>query len=491
MVSVIIPIYNAANYITDTLWSVLASTYSDIEVICMDDGSEDDSLHLVETMAKNDARIKSFHQANAGVCKARNAAIACAKGEYILPVDADNLLGATFIERAVAVMENDKEVKVVCPSAKFFGEREGKWKLPPFSLHLLARKNMMDTCALYRRSDWQRVGGYCEEIIAREDWEFWISMLKDGGKVVRLKGTELKYRIRKGSKRMSDRQYKHHVVDVLNQRHAEFFQRELGGQLRYNRSWSRFINRMTRVFCPHRVVTSPKFVEMQYHLASLPYIFNHTNEGLLIYKGRNELREFLWKGKKVVVKSFCLPHIVNRIVYGTLRSSKAERSFLYATKLRSLGIGSPEPVGFVTVRCGLFFTQSYYVSLRSELPFTYIDLMKGRIKNSSLFLREIGRVAGRMHEAGIIHRDFSRGNLLLGEKDGQPLVEIVDLNRIRFHFISIAEGVNNFSRLPATPEMQKFMAEGYAETRHADINEILRLWPQTESMDSPAAGLRM
>ena len=49
----------------------------------------------------------------------------------------------------------------------------------------------MDTCALYRKSDWEQTGGYCEEIIAREDWEFWISILKNGGKVVRLPEIEL------------------------------------------------------------------------------------------------------------------------------------------------------------------------------------------------------------------------------------------------------------------------------------------------------------
>lgn len=63
----------------------------------------------------------------------------------------------------------------------------------------------MDTCAVYRKSEWERIGGYCAEIVAREDWEFWISMLKDGGKVVKLPEIGLFYRVREQSKRVTDR----------------------------------------------------------------------------------------------------------------------------------------------------------------------------------------------------------------------------------------------------------------------------------------------
>lgn len=93
-----------------------------------------------------------------------------------------------------------------------------------------------------------------------------------------------------------------------------------------------------------------------------------------------------------------------------------------------------------------------------------------------------------MHNEGIIHRDFSRGNLLLGRDNNDHVrVEVVDLNRLRFHPISLAEGVKNFERLPATPEMRRYLAEGYAIERDFDIDECLRRWPQTEAMDSPEA----
>lgn len=491
MVSVIIPVYNAERYVEETVRSVLASTYKDIEVVCIDDGSTDGSLAILHQLAEADPRVQVLTQPNAGVCRARNAAIAASHGEFILPVDADNLLLPSFIEQAVKVMRSDPKVKVVAPQAEFFGGRTGLWKLPPFSIHTEARKNIMDTCALYRRADFDRTEGYCAEIIAREDWEFWIALLKDGGRVVRLPDVGLRYRFQTNSKRVSDRKLKRHVIEVLNRRHPEFFERELGGPLRYRRTWSRLINACYRLFHPRRVHAEAGYEAMELFLKTLPVRFADPNGGKVIYKGRNELREFRTPVGNVVVKSFCRPNIINQIAYGFLRSSKAERSCSFAALLRSKGIGSPAPIGWCTVRNGLLFNRSYYASLRSELPYTYIDLIKGRISQPERYLREIGRTAGRLHNAGMIHRDFSRGNILLGEApDGTVLVELVDLNRIRFHEISMEEGLKNFERLPATAVIKRELATGYAAERGFDLEECLRKWPETERMDSPEAGER-
>ena len=248
LVSIIIPVYNMEQYLAETLDSVLQTTYSPIEIVVVDDGSKDKSADIAETYATRDARIRCYRQENAGVCRARNHAVEEARGKYILPVDGDDILMPGFVEWAVAQLEADAEVKVAVPGGEFFGGRQGRWKLKPFSLRALAHDNMIPCTSLYRKSDWKRIGGYCESIIAREDWEFWINMLKDGGKVVQQEETGLRYRIREGSKRITDRKYKHHVIDTLNNRHAAFFRRELNGPLRYQRSWSRFINFFANLF---------------------------------------------------------------------------------------------------------------------------------------------------------------------------------------------------------------------------------------------------
>ena len=473
LVSVIIPVYNMAKYLCETLDSVLASDYPNFEVILMDDGSTDNSLDIAREYAEKDRRVHVYTQPNGGPCAARNHAISLCHGVYILPVDGDDLISKTFISLAVAEIERDPEVKVVCTRSEFFGGRSGEWKLPPFSLKLLARRNMIAAFALYKKTDWERIGGYCEEIMAREDWEFWISMLKNGGKVVRLPQIGFYYRVRAGSKRFADRSLKLHVTEVLNRRHADFFERELGGRLRSMRSWSGLLNRIERFFRPRRVAVSPGYANMSDFIKVLPIIFEC--QGTVIYKGRNELREFDIEGEKVIVKSFQIPHLLNRIIYNFFRESKARRSFRYAGLLRQFKIGSPVPIGYCSVSGWFLFGKSYFVSLKSECPYTYRDLVNAAFENKEEILRAIARTTAAMHEHGILHKDYWAGNILFAEKPEGVSVEIIDLNRMRFGKVSLEEGCKNFERLPGTDEMFAVLANEYAKSRGFDSEKCLRL----------------
>ena len=228
LVSVVIPIYNSERYLAETLSSILASDYANFEVICMDDGSKDASISIAQEYASNDKRVKVYSQPNGGACLARNHAISLASGDLILPIDSDDKISPTYISNAAKVLMANPDVKVVIPRAEYFGDRVGEWKLKRYSLNLLARKNMIPACAMYRKSDWLRVGGYDPEFKTREDWAFWIAVLKDGGKVVYLPDVEFFYRIRPTSKRVTNRHFKSDVIDTLNRLHPEFFERELG-----------------------------------------------------------------------------------------------------------------------------------------------------------------------------------------------------------------------------------------------------------------------
>ena len=101
LVSVIVPIYNAAPYLQETLDSIMASTYRPIEVVMVDDGSRDNSLHIAQDFCTHHPECVVIAQDNQGVSVARNNAIRAAKGTYILPVDADDTIADTFIQKAV------------------------------------------------------------------------------------------------------------------------------------------------------------------------------------------------------------------------------------------------------------------------------------------------------------------------------------------------------------------------------------------------------
>ena len=140
LVSVIVPIYNDAPYLQETLNSIMASTYRPIEVVMVDDGSKDNSLHIAQDFCAHHPECVVIAQENQGVSVARNNAIRAAKGKYILPVDADDTIANTFIQKAVEVIEKRNDIRVVGCRCWMFGAVDKEWKLPEFSHSLLARK---------------------------------------------------------------------------------------------------------------------------------------------------------------------------------------------------------------------------------------------------------------------------------------------------------------------------------------------------------------
>jgi glycosyltransferase involved in cell wall biosynthesis len=104
LVSVIVPAYNAERFIRQTLDSVLSQTYGNIEVLVVDDGSKDKTLPILESIAAKDDRVLLLQQSNQGVAAARNLAIEKSTGEYISPIDADDLWHPQKIEKQVAFM---------------------------------------------------------------------------------------------------------------------------------------------------------------------------------------------------------------------------------------------------------------------------------------------------------------------------------------------------------------------------------------------------
>ena len=121
------------------------------------------------------------------------------------------------------------------------------------------------------------------------------------------------------------------------------------------------------------------------------------------------------------------------------------------------------------------FGKSYFVSLKSECPYTYRDLWQGNFSNQEEILRAIARATAALHEHGILHKDYSAGNILFAEKTEGVSVEIIDLNRMRFGKVSMEEGCKNFERLPGTDEMFTILADEYAKCRGFEADKCLLL----------------
>lgn len=236
LVSVIIPCYNQSHYLSEALQSVLDQVYDKWECIIVNDGSPDNTDEIAKEWIDKDTRFKYICKENEGLSSARNAGILIAEGEFILPLDADDKIAPQYIELALKAFEEDSTLTVVYCQAEKFGTEKGLWNLSTFSLNRLAYENMIFCSALFRKSDWELVGGYDPQMLyGLEDWEFWIAILKNGGQVKCLDKIGFYYRIKLNSmvKQLDDNKinYLHKYMSI---KHADFFVEQLGSFAKLN-----------------------------------------------------------------------------------------------------------------------------------------------------------------------------------------------------------------------------------------------------------------
>ena len=204
LISIIVPCYNCDPFLKETLNSVINQTFQSWECIIVDDGSTDDSKIIAESYAKKDKRFTSISESNKGVSSARNKGIANSKGKYILPLDADDKIGNTYLEKASTILEMKQDVKIVYCEAELFELINGKWNLPVFNLKDMLMENSIFCTAMFRKFDYEKTNGYNEKLqIGFEDWDFWLSMLESGGNVYKIPETCFYYRIREKSRNNS------------------------------------------------------------------------------------------------------------------------------------------------------------------------------------------------------------------------------------------------------------------------------------------------
>ena len=132
-VSVIVPCYNQGQTLQDTLHSIASQTFGCFEVIVVDDGSTDPATIEVLGSVEN-SKTSVVHTTNQGLAAARNNGILASRGRYILPLDADDRIGETYLEKAAAVLDARPEVGIVYCRAETFGEVQGAWRIPDYSL---------------------------------------------------------------------------------------------------------------------------------------------------------------------------------------------------------------------------------------------------------------------------------------------------------------------------------------------------------------------
>ena len=223
--SIIIPCWNAGNWIRESVASALSQTYRPLEVIVVDDGSIDGvTQQILRTL--HDPRLRVFFRPHHGVAEARNFAIHQAAGDYILPLDADDGIEPGYLAACIDVLGTHPEVGMVYSRADCFGEDSGPWHLPDFTLGEMLVHNVIYNAGAFRKADFLRTTGYDQQLPCWEDWDFWLSLLALELRPWRLDEVYFHYRVHSGSRSWTQNTVPKllQAQRYILQKHANLFQ---------------------------------------------------------------------------------------------------------------------------------------------------------------------------------------------------------------------------------------------------------------------------
>lgn len=200
LVSVLMPAYKQAQYIAEALKSLQNQTYPNWEVAVVDDGSPDNVAEIVKEFADKDSRIRFHHTENFGLSGARNNAARFTTGELIIPLDADDIFHPDYIAECVKEFQKNPSTRLVFCQWEFFGASTKTPLISYSGYRNLLVNNTIFCSAMFKREDFVKAGGYDEKIpFGFEDWEFWLRLLDENARVVKIPRPLFRYRIKENS----------------------------------------------------------------------------------------------------------------------------------------------------------------------------------------------------------------------------------------------------------------------------------------------------
>jgi len=190
-----------------------------------------------------------------------------------------------------------------------------------------------------------------------------------------------------------------------------------------------------------------------------------------IFQKRNTIKIVEFEGKRYVVKSFRIPHIINQIAYGLFRDSKANKSYFNSVKIVNF---VPAPIGYIEFKKGFLLKESYFISEPFEYDFTIREpLTTPNYPNKEAIYQAFAKFTTQLHKKGVLHLDYSPGNILIKEHGWGYEFKIIDVNRMEFKQLSLQECLENFSKLWATDEDLTIIIKEYAKINKLNEDEAL------------------
>lgn len=219
----------------------------------------------------------------------------------------------------------------------------------------------------------------------------------------------------------------------------------------------------------------PQYQSIREELLSIPQRFAY--EGEIIYDSRNQIRIMtLSDGTEVCVKRYHTPHGLNSLVYSSgIRKPKGQRAFEYPQRLLAKGIETPVAMAYIEHRSWGFLQESYLISEKCSYTHRLYELgdaPEGTYENLALALAQM---AAHMHQAGILHEDFSPGNILWELLPNGYHFSLVDINRMYFGKVDMVRGCSNFARLWGPKRFLSMIVREYARLRGFDADQCERI----------------
>lgn len=274
LVSIVIPCYNRENYIQQAVDSALSQTYSNIEVIVVDDGSKDNSLGVLSNYGD---KIQVISQSNKGVSAARNAGFYASKGEFIIFLDSDDWLSNDIVEHHILTAEKWPDADIYCADSRGVEEDgslspilKSSWPDQPgtpLELFLLYPPPF-PACEMYRAETVRRLGCYDENMKGFADSVLRLNIILSKGKVVRTEGGHAVYRPVANSITKSGKLH-YFAIKLINKlkKHPNVKQDPFLRKLIKLRLLRHRLRRWNNVISYHLKPNFKSFLKLLYHLA--------------------------------------------------------------------------------------------------------------------------------------------------------------------------------------------------------------------------------
>lgn len=218
---------------------------------------------------------------------------------------------------------------------------------------------------------------------------------------------------------------------------------------------------------------NPKYNHLRLFIESIPEIIQY--EGELIKDGRNLIKVFNTPDGQIInVKRYHIPNGPNRLIYSLgLRKPKGQRAYEYPEILLQKGINTPENIAYIEERHGILLGHSYFIC--TQCPYEHELYEVGHAPEGTYdeLAIALATFTAHMHESGVLHRDYSPGNILWNHDAEGYHFSIIDTNRMYFGPVDMKRGCANFARLWGPKQFIVLLASQYAHLRGFDEEQVI------------------